>query len=244
MVEMRGGGGGDNGGDNLDQGGDENLGMEEIDPEGDLDDRKQVDGKSGGKSNTKQNPSSFSSSGGGRKVMDWISLFQDRKESRVMENSELAQYSCTKLLREMEVVADSDSEEQGKGLVECCDNELVQLPKRLVEMAMEIDSGQGLPENLYDIPDMKENSDKGESSLAMAEDGGVRERWGPVLVEKRLSRRNQDRRSVLEKAQDRKKLVNLEGGKGNSKSYHSSNVLSNDEISNIAREVGVCLDKN
>jgi hypothetical protein len=74
--------------------------------------------------------------------------------------------------------------------------------------------------------------------------GGVRERWGPVLVEKRLSRRNQDRRSVLEKAQDRKKLVNLEGGKGNSKSYHSSNVLSNDEISNIAREVGVCLDKN
>jgi hypothetical protein len=49
---------------------------------------------------------------------------------------------------------------------------LVQLPKRLVEMAMEIDSGQGLLENLYDIPDMKENSDKGESSLAMAEDGG------------------------------------------------------------------------
>jgi hypothetical protein len=98
--------------------------MEEIDPEGDLDDRKQVDGKFGGKSNTKQNPSSFSSSGGGRKVMDWISLFQDRKESRVMENSELAQYSYTKLLREMEVVADSDSEEQGKGLVECWCNYL------------------------------------------------------------------------------------------------------------------------
>jgi hypothetical protein len=52
----------------------------------------------------------------------------------LMEKSELAHYSCTKLLREMEATEESESEEGDDG-------ELVKLPEKLLEIAMEIDSG-------------------------------------------------------------------------------------------------------
>jgi hypothetical protein len=48
----------------------------------------------------------------------------------------------------------------------------------------------------------------------------------------------------LEKAQDRKKKMNLEGGKGNSKSYNPFSVLSHSDIAQIAKDVGVSLGSN
>jgi hypothetical protein len=44
-----------------------------------------------------------------------------------MENSELAQYSCTKLLREMEVATDSDSDMDDVDLEMNKEDELVHL---------------------------------------------------------------------------------------------------------------------
>jgi hypothetical protein len=50
--------------------------------------------------------------------MDWISLFQNREESAQMEQSEFAQYSCTKLLRQIEVAAESNSKMEESGGVD------------------------------------------------------------------------------------------------------------------------------
>jgi hypothetical protein len=58
----------------------------------------------------------------------------------LMEKSELAHYSCTKLMREMEAAEESESEEEND-LGEGDDGELVKLPEKLLEIAMEIDSG-------------------------------------------------------------------------------------------------------
>jgi hypothetical protein len=62
---------------------------------------------------------------------------------------------------------------------------------------------------------------------------------GPILVEKRPSRGQPDGRTMLEKAQDRKKRTNLEGPKGNSRSQNPFSILSNTEILNVARTVGI-----
>jgi hypothetical protein len=69
----------------------------------------------------------------------------------------------------------------------------------------------------------------------------VKGKWGLVLEEKRPSRFQQDSRAVLEKAQERKKKVNLEGMKGNTKSYNSFSVLAANEISKIVDATGISL---
>jgi hypothetical protein len=56
---------------------------------------------------------------------------------------------------------------------------------------------------------------------------------------KRLSRQPRDGRIVLEKAQDKKKHINLEGGHGNAKSYNTFSVLSNSEIVHVVGVVKV-----
>jgi hypothetical protein len=240
-------GGDDDGGDKPDLDDGEDLGIEEIDPNDDGKERKSAGSESGDKSKEKQNSGNFTTPSGGKEVLDWASLFQNREESMLMEKSELAHYSCTKLMREMEAAEESESEEEND-LGEGDDGELVKLPEKLLEIAMEIDSGQGLPDNLYEIPDRMEISDKNENlqnkmSLDSRGQLGNGEKWGPVLVEKRISRRTQGGKPVLEKAWERKKLVNLESGKGNSKSYLSAHTLSKSEINDVAREVGVCLGK-
>jgi hypothetical protein len=91
----------------------------------------------------------------GRKVMDWISLFQDSGECMQMESNELAQYPYTKLLREMEVAADSDSDMNEVGQGGDKDDELVHLPEALLVRAMEVDYVHGLPDNLDSLPEIE-----------------------------------------------------------------------------------------
>jgi hypothetical protein len=48
-----------------------------------------------------------------KKVMDWVSLFQNSDDNRLLQETEVGQNSCAKLLREMEV-AESFSEGGGE----------------------------------------------------------------------------------------------------------------------------------
>jgi hypothetical protein len=76
--------------------------------------------------------------------------------------------------------------------------------------------------------------------LDKTEKGGNK-KWGPVLVEPRPSRQAKDGRTVLEKAQDRKKLTNLDGRHGNSKTYNPFLVLSNSKITSVAKVISVVI---
>jgi hypothetical protein len=74
---------------------------------------------------------------------------------------------------------------------------------------------------------------------------GEKERWGPILVEPRPSRGVKDGRTVLERAQDRKKKVNLEEPK--SINHNPSPTLSSEDIAaiaNIAVGTGVVLGRD
>jgi hypothetical protein len=74
-----------------------------------------------------------------------------------------------------------------------------------------------------------------QSKLKMQKEEGMSD-WGPVLVEKRPTIFQRDGRMVLEKAQDRKKKINLEEPKGIT---CNSFVLSQDVVSDIAGDVGI-----
>jgi hypothetical protein len=63
--------------------------------------------------------------------------------------------------------------------------------------------------------------------------------WGPILVAKRPTRGLKDGRTVLGKAQGRKKKANLEEPRGISK--NSFSILSTVEISEIAKDTGISL---
>jgi hypothetical protein len=144
-------------------------------------------------------------------------------------------------------LSDSDSEEDLEMAV--ADDELVRLPGSLLEKAMEFQNDPELPENLYDIPEPaekpgQEQPGEAEKLKVDQEAKGKGERWGPTLVEKRTSRHQLDGKTVMEKAQERKKKVNLEGSKGNTKSYNPFSVLSNSDISALAEVTGVRLGKN
>jgi hypothetical protein len=60
-------------------------------------------------------------------------------------------------------------------------------------------------------------------------------------VEKRPSRHQCDGKTILEKAQERKKKANLDDCKGNSKTYNPFSVLLNHEISSLAEVTGISL---
>jgi hypothetical protein len=66
-------------------------------------------------------------------------------------------------------------------------------------------------------------------------------KWGPVLIEKRPSRAPRDGRTIIEKAQDRKKKANLEDLQGIPKPMNQFIVLSNSEISNVVARTGISL---
>jgi hypothetical protein len=116
---------------------------------------------------------------------------------------------------------------------------------------LEIDSAQGLNINLAELSGV--GYEESEGTVAQDKSGSddkmqqrSSEAWGPILVEKRLSKRNCDGKSILEKAQERKRIVNLETGqgKGNSKSYLHPPTLSKPEISNLSSSIGVKLGKD
>jgi hypothetical protein len=85
-----------------------------------------------------------------RKVVTWASLIHNEHLS--LEASEIEQYSCTKLLREMEVV-DSDDENEESMLAQD-DVEMVCLPKNIcAEISNEKWVKRRL-EDIYTLPDM------------------------------------------------------------------------------------------
>jgi hypothetical protein len=63
--------------------------------------------------------------------------------------------------------------------------------------------------------------------------------WGPILVEKRPTRVQKDRRIVLEKAHDRKKRINLETTQGIN--HNSFSLLADQDILHMAKDTGVSL---
>jgi hypothetical protein len=235
-------GGEDGGGDDQDNGADDDQGIEEIDPEGDLISKRTLAVKSASSSKSAFGQSGNGSQGGSQRVMDWISLFQNEEESAQMEKNELAQYSCTKLLREMKAALDSDSDmgEMEGFKSNSVDDELVSLPASLIENAREVDANLQLPDNLYNLLELKEKDVDGDSVEETKSQGGnqtkqTKKTWGPVLVEDRPRRRPFDGRSMLERAQERKRVANLESLKGNCRSYNSFSVLAPEEVSGIAK---------
>jgi hypothetical protein len=176
-------------------------------------------------------------------VSDWVSLFQNAEENRFIRESEIGQYSCSNLLRKMEVVlSESDKEDV---VMTARDEEVMFLPECVLEKFVEVRRDAGLPDNLYDLPDGPEQSGIMEVEqvgqvLDKTEKGGNKKKWGSVLVP-RPRRQDNDGRTILEKAQDRKKLTNLDGCHGNSKIYNTFSVLSNSKIANVAKVVSVVI---
>jgi hypothetical protein len=153
-----------------------------------------------------------------------------------MRESEIRQHSCSNLVRDIEVVM-SESYMEDVEMAER-DDELVFLSECVLDKFAEARNYSGLPENLYDLPMGPELSKSTCLDHDMLE--GVRKekecnkkKWGLVLVEPRPSRQPRDGKTVLEKALDRKKHINLEGGHGNAKSYNTFSVLSNSRIVHV-----------
>jgi hypothetical protein len=111
---------------------------------------------------------------------------------------------------------------------------------------MEVDSVHGLPDNLDSLPEIKVDDGLvvAQHEVPRVSDGqqkGVRKAWGPVLVEKRPNKRPVDGRTILEKAQKRKKVVNLETRKIGNKPSNSFFIMSQSEIAITAKSVGIKL---
>jgi hypothetical protein len=157
--------------------------------------------------------------------------------------SAIGQYSCTNLLKELEAV-DIESEEDNVMLFDG-DEELVKICDSWIE-SIEMKSGfPVLPYGPFEIPDLpprdvgKHAPGRGEMEPNLRADGT--KKWGPVLIEKRSSRAPRDGRTIIEKAQDRKKKANLEDLQGIPKPMNQFIVLSNSEISNVAARTGISL---
>jgi hypothetical protein len=71
-----------------------------------------------------------------------------------------------------------------------------------------------------------------------------RAEWGPTLLGKRPSKHQQDGRTIMEKAQERKMISNLETNKGKARLCNKFSVLSSDEICQVAGVVGINLGDN
>jgi hypothetical protein len=85
-------------------------------------------------------------------VATWANLFQNKDEQMDLGLSEIGQYSCTKLLREMEVV---DSEAKEAESVNALDDvEMVCLPKNFCAEISGEKWTEGLPKDIYSLPDM------------------------------------------------------------------------------------------
>jgi hypothetical protein len=173
-------------------------------------------------------------------------LFQNTDENKSLKESEMGQYSCTKLLKAMEVVM-SKSDEEDLKIVEGVMNWSGCLGAGW--KIMETRGNFGLPKNLYELPEIPgQNEAVQECKDVQMEDKkeqrGAKKKWGPILVEQRPSRQLKDGRIVLEKAQKRKKFTNLDGYHGNSKTYNPFSILSNSEISNVAKTVSVEIEKD
>jgi hypothetical protein len=140
-------------------------------------------------------------------VLDWASLFQSGEETRMLESNEIAQYSYTRLIREMEA-AESDIEDEEMKMVNDSDEEMVRIPGDLLDKLAEQKKVLGLPENLYMLPELvDQNGDKVAVEVLDHSEKNLnpgKGKWGPILIEKRPCKKPLDGRTIMEKAQYRK----------------------------------------
>jgi hypothetical protein len=95
-------------------------------------------------------------------------------------------YSCTTLLREMEVVA-SDSEEENVGVAD--DDEVMLILEEWIQGALPKEEKGELSDNLYVLPKLAEEKDGFvDTQMHEAIDIKPDKKWSPMLVEKRTSR--------------------------------------------------------
>jgi hypothetical protein len=87
------------------------------------------------------------------------SLFQSDAENVGLENSELDQYSCSKLLKEMEALESDDEDEISSMAVD--ETEMVHLPKALCAEQNGYIGASELPADMYTIPDTLNNNQTG-----------------------------------------------------------------------------------
>jgi hypothetical protein len=232
---------------NNDQGNEEDNGMEEFEHD-DVPDHNHSTPKNKNitkKREVQQQGSKHSGDGGpSRKVATWASLFQDEEGCRRLDKSEIEDYSCIRLLREMEVLEHEEDEDMK--LMDQDDEELVSIPKEWCEKLADDMRIDGLPEDVYTIPEMENTFPEEKPDVEGTRDTcflqkNTKGKWGPTLVEKRPSRFQRDGRTMMEKAQERKKIVNLEKAKGISKTSNSFFVLDAEEICSAAKVVGISL---
>jgi hypothetical protein len=181
-------------------------------------------------------------------VATWVSLFQTEEENLGLMSSEVGQYSCVKLLREMEALESDADEEISILTVE--DVEMMNIPESLCSELVETRNAPTLPDDIYTLPKMmnitQELPQRAEPAKPNREKKRrEKEKWGPILVEPRPSRSMKDGRIVLERAQDMKKKTNLE--EPNGISHNPLSALSSDDIADIAEiavETGIVLGRN
>jgi hypothetical protein len=104
------------------------------------------------KGNFSQPASSSNRKSGNGKVASWVSLFQNEEESLGSYASELGQYSCVKLLREMEAL-ESEADDEIQGLSHE-DVEMMEIPEELRSTVSKNLGNRNLPCDLYVLPDM------------------------------------------------------------------------------------------
>jgi hypothetical protein len=179
------------------------------------------------------------SSGSSRNVSTWASLFQEDDEVKRMEGSGIGEYSCLRLLKEMEALEQEEEDELES--MDQDENELVTMHVGWCEKIAECMRIDGLPENLYTIPVVEDPPQEVQMVEVRAEerqqkmDAG---KWGPTLVEKRPTRGQRDGKTILEKAQERK-IINLEKPKGIPLSLYSLSNFDPVDASSVARVIGV-----
>jgi hypothetical protein len=128
--------------------------MEELDHDVVLDGQGKVVGDKKQDGHTPQQEPRVNMLGGSRrKVASWAGLFQDDEEARKMGRSEIAEYSCIRLLREMEALEQEEEEDEMQPMDQD-DNELVTLHLNWCEKIADNMNVDGLPENLYNIPEV------------------------------------------------------------------------------------------
>jgi hypothetical protein len=111
-----------------------------------------------------------------------------------LASSELGQYSCIKLLQEMEAL-ESDIEDETSNMQE--DVEMINLLEQLCMELTEQRKMTTLPKDVYTIPDMMEvcqvqGRDNGEEVSLKPQNREGKDKWGPLLMEKRLTRFQKD----------------------------------------------------
>jgi hypothetical protein len=114
---------------------------------------------------------------GGKKVATWASLFQTDEENFGLENSEMGQYSCTRLLKEIEALDSDIDEEISTMAIE--DTEMVHLPKAMYYEILDNRGEVDLPADVYTLPDMiKPEQNQGHSVEQDVVIGEKREKMG------------------------------------------------------------------